>query len=71
MLPLGIDILAFFYAAGRYFGLIKYASDNQGNFIPIDTATIEAQIFGIWAMAGFAGIAAGWGIYFILHHILI
>ncbi len=61
ILPIAIDLIAFFYAGARFLGIIGYESDTAG----IVEGGLAAGIFvGIMAAAGLVGIVLAWVIYY-------
>ncbi len=62
-LPLVIDLLAFFYAGVRFFGIISYASDTTGIY---NGGLTDGLFIGIMAFIALISIVLAWLIYYFI-----
>ena len=60
-LPFIIDLIAFFYAGARFFGIISYVNDTQGIY---DHGLTDAISISSMATACLIGIVIAWLTYF-------
>lgn len=65
-LPFIIDLITFFYAGARFFGIISYVNDTKGIY---DAGLTDAIIIGSMATVCLFAIVIAWFIYFLVKFI--
>lgn len=62
-LPLVIDLLTFFYANARFWGLISYGGDTAGIY---DGGLTDGLSIGMISISGLIGIVLAWFIFYLI-----